>query len=439
LFRISVGLTWLTLLAASPALAQNGGLFGATRPIEPDRFDFLFDVSEGYESELPPEFRQQVSRNELESGGFSTLFVPSFEYAHNGRRLQLGASAATALKYYHRLDRFSAVSTTAGAGGTVVLPRRFELRANQTVAYAPSYLYGLFPTEALLTPGEALVADPDYRTDEAGSYSFATNVNLGHTSRGGTRIAGSGDFRHTKFDRQTITRFDSSFYAFGATVTRPLSRNVNLTGEYQYRTAEFRANELTREHSGTVGVNYSRPLSRSRRVTYRFDLSPASLEVPQSALNEIALRENLVGVELDDKIFRMQFEGGIDYDFRLNWKVTGYYRRGVEYLAVLTEPIFADGAKLALVGLITRRLDLTSTAGYAKGESSLYGGGEQLRTYTGNARLRFAINRPWAVYSEYLYYQYDLRGQTRIAPDLPNVYKQHVIRFGVMFFASLDR
>jgi hypothetical protein len=365
--------------------------------------------------------------------------VGSADYSHNHRRAQLGATASTAFKYYQRIDRFAAVSHTAGLGATVALPKRGELRVNQTAAYAPSYLYNLFPTEALLTPGEAMPADPDYRTDQTASRSYATNLGLAFSSARGTRISVTAEYHHTAFARQISSRFNNTFYATGANFSRPLSRNVNLTAAYQYRTAEYRANELTREHSGTIGLQYSRPLSRSRRVTYRIDVSPATLEIPQETLDDIALREGLAAVALDDRLFRVQAEGSVNYDVRLNWTLTGSYRRGVEYLAVLTEPIFADGARVGLSGLITRRLDLTSSAGFAKGESTVYGGGSELNTYTGNVRLRYAINRPLAVYSEYLFYQYDLRGQSRIAPDLPGAFKQQVIRVGLMLFASLDR
>ena len=48
----------------------------------------------------------------------------------------------------------------------------------------------------------------------------------------------------------------------------------------------------------------------------------------------------------------------MDYQFRLNWRATANYRRGVEYLAVLTEPMFSDGARVGLTGLISRRVDV---------------------------------------------------------------------------------
>ena len=396
----------------------------------------MVDVNEGYESELAPEFRQRVSGADLQSGGFSTLFLGSADYSHNARRVQFAASGSTAYRHYQRLGRFEPVSHTAGVGATFVLPKRGSLQINQSAAYSPSYFYSLFPTNALFTPGETIPADPDYRINESASQSYATNLNLGFSTSRESRVAFTADYQHTRFDRETSSQFDNTFYTMGANFSRPLSRNVSMTASYQYRTAEYRADQLTREHSGSAGVRYSRPLSRSRRVTYHLDVSPSSLNIPEATLREIAEREG-TQVVLDDRSFRFQVEGGVDYDFRPNWTFSGSYRRGVEYLAILTEPVFVDAARIGLNGLITQRLDLSSSAGYATGESTIATTGDGLKTYTGNIRLRYAINRPFAVYSEYVYYQYDLRDQAQIGPALPSAFKQQVIRIGVMFFTSL--
>ena len=61
---------------------------------------------------------------------------------------------------------------------------------------------------------------------------------------------------------------------------------------------------------------------------------------------------------------------------------------------------------------------------------------QNLSTYTGEARIRYALTRTFALYSEYLYYYYDLGGQAHLAPGLPSVYKQHGIRVGFMVFGQ---
>ena len=55
-------------------------------------------------------------------------------------------------------------------------------------------------------------------------------------------------------------------------------------------------------------------------------------------------------------------------------------------------------------------------------------------TYTGEVKLRYALKRSFALYTAYLYYHYDLRGQALLAPDLPSVFEQHGARVGFMLF-----
>ena len=46
------------------------------------------------------------------------------------------------------------------------------------------------------------------------------------------------------------------------------------------------------------------------------------------------------------------------------------------------------------------------------------------------------MKRSFALYSEYLYYYYDLRGQAGLAPGLPSVFEQHGIRVGFTLFVE---
>ena len=51
---------------------------------------------------------------------------------------------------------------------------------NQTAAYSPSYLFGLFPTTAEPLPGDPIPAGPDYSTNNVESYAYGTVARLSH-------------------------------------------------------------------------------------------------------------------------------------------------------------------------------------------------------------------------------------------------------------------
>lgn len=365
--RFSIAVSCLTLMVASPAFAQSG-LFGPTRPEAGgrDRFTLMLDISEMLENELPPEFRTRVAQAELQSGGFSTGLTASADYAHNRQRYQLYGSALTSFRYYSQADEGGRpVSHSASIGASVRLPKRGSLQFSQSVAYSPAYLYQLFPTAAVPVAKETIPANPDYRVTANDSYSYQTNAALAFGSERRFRVTTTGEYTHSDFQYQAEARPNITVYAIGAKGSRTVSRNAGLSVEYQYRTGEFGFSGTSTEHRVSIGVDYSRALSKKRRATFHFKLTPSTLEVPESALS--ALVPDAVPSAADGREYLLQGEAGADYEFRTNWHASGNFSRRVEYLPLLRGPVFADAARAQLTGLITRRIDVTAVGGYAAG------------------------------------------------------------------------
>jgi hypothetical protein len=175
-----------------------------------------------------------------------------------------------------------------------------------------------------------------------------------------------------------------------------------------------------------MGVTYTRPLSASRVATLRLSLGPSVTDIAEAP-------EALV----TGRVPRVAAEGSFDYQFSRLWQAGASYRRSTEFLPGFTQPVFADSATVELMGLPARRLDVSVTAGFATGESILSGTQNRFDTYTGTTRVRFAVTRTLAVYTEYLYYFYDMRGQFLLAPGLPPTFEQHGARVGMMLWVPL--
>ena len=87
-----------------------------------------------------------------------------------------------------------------------------------------------------------------------------------------------------------------------------------------------------------------------------------------------------------------------------------------------------------MTGIIAHRFDLKAMAGYATGSSAISANYQNLGTSTGQVRLRYALNRSYALYSEYLFSSYDLRQQVGLGSNLPGLYRQHEFRVGFTAF-----
>jgi hypothetical protein len=414
---------------ATPAHAQ-GGLFGSTRSDtgRGDRLNVTFAVSEAYDTDLPAELRARLPQSDPYSGGFSTMLMTSAQYTNAGRRGQITGSGETSFRYSRKLAGVAAVGHSGALGARANLSRLATAEVNQTLAYSPSYLYQLFPTVTPPGLGEAVSAAPEFRADQTDSYRYGTTATLGVGSERGNRFTASAEYQHTAYRGEAAGRQDLTTHGARAGYSRGLGRSASVLTEYEYRIGEFQLGSAT-EHRLNIGAGYSRALSATRRATFRVRVSPSIMDIPETDADAL----------LTGRVQRLQAEGAAEFQLHRSWQAGASYRRNTEYLPAFLEPVLTDSVSAEVAGLITRRLEASASAAYARVGSALTGRvdpldpGGRLDTYVGTARLRYAISRRLALYTEYLYYVYELRGETLLAPELPPRFEQSGIRMGLMF------
>ena len=424
----------VVLVAASvnAQTTRTGGLFGATREGDADRTHVsgLFTLGEMVETELPEEFRFGLPGNRRPTGGLSTLLMGSGDFAHNLGRAQIAAAGETAFRYYDRLGLVDDVGHSAGVGVNVRLPRRASIRLNQTAAYSPSFLYGLFPSSVTPALGDATPVAPEYGVLEAGSYRYQTEAEFAIGSTSGTRVSVLGTYDRTDLRNRPGSFLGLESQSGRVRASRGIRRNLGVTAEYQYRNGRFGVVQFgtTDEHRIAIGIDYSRPLSGGRRLNVRGNVAPSMMDIPRSSSPRL----------LAGRLYRMQGDGTVEYLFKRTWRVSSALRRSAEYLALLGEPVLSDAGTVTLAGLLTRRLDLQASAAYADG-ASVITMDRQLESYTGTVMLRFAVKRSIAIFGEYLYYHYDLRHYQASIAGLPTMLDQQGISVGVTLWGSTSR
>jgi hypothetical protein len=413
-------------LAQGTQAPRGGGLFGGTRSDANDRhrLNFTFAVNEGYDSEVPLQLQSQLPQSGPQSGGYSTTANATAEYVRMSRRGQFRGTGESSFRYYGSLGTADAVSASAGLGGSLNLPARGTLEVNQTAAYSPSYLFGLFPSVTPAEVGETIPIAQDYRADLTESLSYRTNLALAFGSTQGTRFSVSGEYSATDYEEGS-TYDDLTGHQARAGLSHGIGRSLRVSADYEYRVGDFSFGARTVEHSLPLGVEYSPALSATRRAILGLKVIPSTLVIPESAAN----------TPVTGRVTKLQGEASASYPFFRSWMASARFRRNVEYVAVLGEPIFADTASVDVSGLLRRRLDLAASAGFAEGESALQQG-NQVDSYTGTVRLRFALTRSFAAFSEYLYYRFDLRGLGFESLDLPTAFDQHGVRVGLTLWVS---
>ena len=110
-------------------------------------------------------------------------------------------------------------------------------------------------------------------------------MTLAHGSNRGSKIsARPREFQRTDFAHQSEVRPDLTIYGLQGRFSHGVARNAGVSVEYRYRTGEFGYAVPTTEHGVDVGLEYSRPLSVSRRAVFRFDVGSSTLDTPESAV-----------------------------------------------------------------------------------------------------------------------------------------------------------
>ena len=296
------------------------------------------------------------------------------------------------------------------------------LLANQAASFTPAYLSGIFPSGVTIEPGSPGGTAPDYTVSDLRTYLYSSTVSLKRDFNQRSSVLVSGDFQYTDRQGDNTLWQDVTGYRLRGEYSRNVSRSTALTGQYRYRSEAFDyTNDLrTTEHAIDFGVSYSKKLSATRQASVRFSVGVSTTELPQSIEGQTLILRQYSGTGTAD----------VQYQFRRTWQARANYRRGVEYMVDIPEPVFADSLGIGIDGFVTRRIDVALTGGFSVGKSLLNTSELAYDTYLGSARVRYALTRTVATYVEYLYYFYDFAEGSPLLIGVPHGLERHGARAG---------
>ncbi len=221
-----------------------------------------------------------------------------------------------------------------------------------------------------------LPLDPDVPGSLDGAVLAAPDVDSTIIQRESFRYGGNAEFRmlaakHSTFivgynysktdlSRNPIGSFDVQ--SIGANLSHRLTESATLRVGYtlEESTYEGTSAPATRVQNINIGIDYRKPLSRSRRSFLRFTTGSI-------------ISEQVAGISEPVEGRRIQAIGSASLVHQMGrtWNARAQYRREVGYLEGFAQPVFSDSANVAVGGLITRRLDLSLNANYITGASAV--------------------------------------------------------------------
>ena len=409
-----IAFAMLVIAGADPCFAQapavpQGPANQQANPKGRQTLDGSVSLSAAYDSDVSggaPVGATQLFGPEVIA--HSNQLLAGAEYRWAARDVQIRANGTSAWLHDRQSGVVTGLSRSAAAGLTARLPGRTTLTLNQTALSSRSNLYNLFPRAAVSGPGTAPPAANDYGASDFDWFSYSTQATLTHdaTRRLNLSVTATGELAERV--RQSGAEGTPELGSYGMTgrFARALTRDTRATGKYSYRAGTFAGTNSavtgltidegvrSTEHTVEIGISHGRTLSASRRTVFNVVLGGMVLtpqEQPFAGPIRLTTSYRLVG------------QAGADYQFRRTWQLGAIYRRGVDYVPGLTEPVFTEGLTGQIGGSFTQRLEVRAGAGYASGTSAFNLGGPTFDTYTSNVRLGFALSRAVSLYGEYLY------------------------------------
>jgi hypothetical protein len=426
----------IVVAGASCAWAQTStrpyrSLFGGTSSGTDRDADWLMvTMTEAYDQNVLGDLNQPIQGVLQQGGEFSELNA-EMNYRADGRRVQFASTAGTTFRYYSEQRQLVGVGHHVGAGATIHLSPSASLALNQTVAYSPSYLYGLFANIAAPQPGQVIVGS-NYAVNDNASYNYGTGVTFSQQfgPRNTLAVHAGGqyaDFVHSGQAAPGATTFRNLLsYDTGATFTHGISRDLRLNLGYTFRRAEYFDGTFPTEHDINIGFEYDRPLSRTRRTYLRMNTGSVVLHAPAPG-DPIGTLRPQYGVTADVAL-RSQFGR--------TWQAEGGYRRGVNFIEGIQTPVLTDGVKASATGLLAPRFNLELNGAYSVGQPTVANSSRGITTYTADVRANFALNHMWALFADYTYYFYDF--SAGIVPlGAPPRVARNSARVGVKLWAPM--
>jgi hypothetical protein len=416
------------------SLQPPGGLMrgAAADPNARQRLDVSVASTGGYDvnSAADP---STIGVNGQDPTGYSTLLQSALDYSFQGHTLTARANGSSAQRYFRPDDHvvpadFRSIGHTGGVDLSVHSART-ALQINATGAYSGSPLYALVLPVPQDGETYAPTASRDVAVSDFNSLTYGTTVMLSHGLSRRSAVSVGVDWRRTDTTGTPDIHRELNTYGARGQVARRIGRSMTTTAMYAYRVGEMKDSDprllpwRMPEHRAELAIDYRHPLSRTRRVTFGARVGASSMVVPELIPGEGARGRR-------DNPFSTDLSAG--FEFTRTWRLRSAYRQSVDYVPGLSEPISGKSLTTTIEGLVSRRIDVSLSGGYATGESAISNATSAYETYNADGRLRCALSRTTAAYVEYVRYFYDSRGTLPLGPGVPMLLERQGVRAGVM-------
>jgi hypothetical protein len=300
---------------------------------------------------------------------------------------------------------------------------------SQGVSYSQDLFYGLFPGSASPLAVDASRSASTYDASTKRSLVYTGTASITQKLSERASLVFDADLGYEHFKGLDSVYPDLRTQGARGHLLYSLSKGLRLRVGYGLKRGQFLGTPAISEQDLDIGLDYTRPLSRTRKTTMTFTLTPAITNgTLLSGVTDLRRQYKLIG---DASIVRQ---------IGRTWNVSANYRRGAGYYVEgVQSRIFTEAYGAGANGLLSRRTDLSVSAAYSTGQPELTTQPAAFSTYTGNVRFRFALGRTWATYGEYVFYYYKFDQGFQLPAGIPPQFTRNGVRAGLTLWLPMMR
>jgi hypothetical protein len=393
----------------------NGALFGGADSASRNAsraFALSLSLSRAYDDDLS-EGQGTSPLQPLVGGEFSDVSA-TLAFARNAPRARVGGRASSSLRHYPSLDRFVGSSYSAGTDLSLNVDRRTRLQASVDGTYVSEFAFDTISRQSGLGNAALVSTGLDVTALDGARLSYGAAAGL--TRRLGLHSALSLNLGARTSERRMIDEFAAE-KTIGGYFARSVGRDTTIGFAYGLR---GRSQRLGRRDARPVwgndlqaGIDHSWRHAADRRTVVSLSVGPSLLQLPPANQASSSTRIGVVG------------SAALSHDMSRSWNLGTSYRRGAGSI----DGLQFDAVAADLHGLLSRRVDLTISAGYSRTDLGLDTGQSRYTTVFGSSRLQVGLTRRLALYGQYVLYDYDIGSAMPLADAAPS--RRRGIRTGL--------
>jgi hypothetical protein len=336
--------------------------------------------------------------------------------------VSFGASVFTSGGYQPTVSRPLFGGSGGGLNGSFTLTSRASATVGLQLSYQPLYalLLPTLPGSFNQAPGQVSELDPSNTARLNNHVSFQTNAGFSYRVAQHATFTASYGRQFSTANAATVVSRSLSTQTASGNLGIGLAKGLTLNLGYGFTNADY-GTGATNVHGQNinVGINYSKPLSLSRRTSLSFTTGSTGVSNGGSPHWDI-----VGGVQLTHEIGR-------------TWSASVGFSRNVSFLEGFTAPVLYDSAYASFGGTINRKLQFSSGGGTSIGGVGFGVPNNGFGSYFANAGLRFGLTRSLALSLNYVYSRYSFQSGVALPTSLLSHVNRQSVSVSINFWEPL--